>query len=139
MPLNEFRDYSIIDMKLAYAAGLFDGEGCITPRGAKQYYLLRITLVNTFEAPVDFMVNLFGGYTSVSERVGCRPLHQWGITGMKAAEVLEKLLPYLIMKKERAILGIELGCLPFDSMRRREIASRIKELNHEVGGGEHST
>jgi len=125
-------DYSILDMKHAYIAGFFDGEGCIGVYiHDKRYSTIQtmIKLDNTNKTPLQFVANMFGGLiherTIYSERH--KPCYTWKVTGVKAASILKDLLPYLLVKRERAALGIE--CTFASKERRIEIFNKMCELN----------
>ena len=99
--------------KLAYMAGFIDGEGCI--RASGNYLNLSMHVSNTVKAPLLFMQEVFGGsvrgYGSPkklpSGKMNKRA-YLWVICGESAAKALLALLPYLIVKKQEAILGIAL-------------------------------
>lgn len=120
-------DYTVMDMKFAYIAGFFDGEGCI--HVIKPRLNLRLSASNTDQHPLNFMCEILGGSVNKkSESCGNRKAcYQWLCNGVMASEALEKLLPYLIVKKERALLCIE---LPYATKRKRkEVAGKMTILN----------
>lgn len=101
----------------AYLAGLMDGEGSISlarsfakrTRGRYVYPLVRIA--NTDKPMIDWIIQRipFGAlqYRSrMNER--CKNVYHIGWASSEAIEVLELILPYLITKKERAIIVIDL-------------------------------
>jgi len=120
--------YTIGDKELAYIAGFFDGEGCI--RGTKQG-TLSIGAVNTDVAPLKFIEGIFGGsiYEQPADTVRKSVFH-WRIGGMKAAVILKFLLPYFIVKKEQAILGIELASTS-DKWRKVRIVAKLGALKRD--------
>lgn len=118
---------------LAYAAGFFDGEGCVRvsmPWKGRKPRLI-IVASNTDETNIQFLVDTIGGTfrkNSSSKRPNMKPVHCWTAYGVEAAMILSQLLPYLINKKERAELGIE--CVTTTSNERRlEIAKEMQKLN----------
>jgi len=134
---------------LAYAAGIIDGEGCIYAR----VHLMQSGRINTIiqllvnmcsESVVSWLAKMFGGeiyvYKPVSGKV--RTKFTWKISGRNVGVVLQALSPYLIEKKQRAALAIELselirkssprrqqGVSESELCRRREIAMTIKSFN----------
>lgn len=129
----EIRDYNVIDMRLAYIAGFFDGEGSITIQD-KRYYNFMIRACNNVEEPIRFMHEVLGGNVFVKKPTKTRSLSfVWQCSGLPAAEVLEKLLPYLTVKRRLAHLGIALACAPVG--QREDIANRIFEINRQGGKG----
>ena len=104
----------IEDTQLAYIAGLLDGEGCIKTTG-KGY--LQIDIGNTYEDALQFVKSILGGYIYTIKApmqvyqgaiIHRKVYYRWVLCGKGAAEVLALLLPYLIIKKEQAVLGIKL-------------------------------
>ena len=103
--------------ELAWAAGFFDGEGCIhigrlTARGHTNYQLI-IRVSQRTREPVDEFQRLFGGFVSTT-RASSHP-HKtqwlWGCSNAQAGKVLAQLLPFLIVKKSQAELAVEFQAL----------------------------
>lgn len=98
--------------ELAYIAGFFDGEGCI--RANTKTSSLMIAASNTVKAPIEFIKKVFGG--AIYERkylredtLSIKVVYRWVMQSEPAVEVLEMLLPYLIVKRKQAMLGIQLA------------------------------
>lgn len=106
---------------LAYAAGLFDGEGCISIRKTKKgYYTVSCQISMTADLPVQFMVKNFGG--SLSKRYfrkdnTRKPQRVWAVHGRACEEFLEQVLLCLRVKWYEAILALIL-CSSFKSTIR---------------------
>jgi hypothetical protein len=131
--------------ELAYLAGFFDGEGSIYFNSQRkgQPGSLRIAIVQISPEPLLLMSKVFGGNVRgpYSQRsVNQSPYYQWSAYGVKAAETLGALLPWLLLKKEQAVVGIE-GQEYFEStkapryrrvlaitQKRLEFAARLKSL-----------
>ena len=99
---------------VAYAAGLFDGEGCIAIRKMKQKnsrYCFSLTCVvnMTDPRPVRALMEHFG-YGTVSQGqahpIYRRPI-RWTIVCQTAADFLRQVQPYLLVKREEAALALE--------------------------------
>ncbi len=141
--------FSIVtDTKLAYAAGIIDGEGSIGAytRGSKQgrgSLCLQLTVANTDIRMLVFLSELWGGKVSTLNRKHMkRQLYEWSRVGRECGCVLQDVLPYLIVKKEQAELAVEFansiqfGCgkgrsyiLSDETIERRhEIALELKQL-----------
>lgn len=99
----------------AYVAGIFDGEGSIgivvhkKSYGARRYPRPHVTIVNTNKQLLDFIHNTFGGQKVASRPPtdgvvkGNLPLYTWTIgSHIDVAAFLEMILPYLIVKREKA-------------------------------------
>ena len=109
------------EVELAYAAGIIDGEGSISltwnasrlvkdgsrPSTAPMLYL---QMSNTHRGVLDWFVQTFGVGTIIVAYRPKRPTHRtaygWRVRNRGACAVLEMLLPYLIIKRPQAELGI---------------------------------
>jgi hypothetical protein len=95
---------------LIWAAGFFDGEGCIGVSRNKKgklcvYYSIQITAFQNVRAPLDVLHQLFGGtirYSATHSTGGW----VWQLSGRALKTALEKMLPFLIVKREQAQIGI---------------------------------
>lgn len=99
-------------LQLAYIAGLFDGEGSIIlyDRGYGGRLQLRATVSNTFEGVMDWLVQVLRTGTVVRHvhpvETGYKDSLTWQCYGQNAVKLLTLLLPWLIIKKERAVYAI---------------------------------
>lgn len=103
------------ETEVAYVAGLFDGEGCVSihfkteTRNGKGYHQMHVRISNTHEGVLLWVQERFGGnlYNSLpGGKGGHRPgfVLQW--SNKSISPFLELLLPYLIVKREAAEIGI---------------------------------
>jgi len=106
---------SITLTDLAYLAGLFDGEGNITitqshPTTSPGSFILRVTLVNTNRAVLEWARELLGGAiyakTPKADQCGKLACFRWLTERDRAAVVLAALLPYLRIKRDEATIAI---------------------------------
>jgi len=99
---------------LAYLAGMIDGDGHITitrsTRGGRDYFGAQVGIAGTRREPHDLAAALFGGKVSCHQPANPehRPQFQWQRMGKAAVPVIEGVLPYLLVKKEHAMLALEL-------------------------------
>lgn len=104
MPLKE---------DMAYIAGLFDGEGSVGASRSRAAMNLRvyIQIAMCDRVPVDFVASVLGGKVSeLKRRTGSgKAVYQWALHCNKAADALEKIIPYLRLKKERAESAVKLA------------------------------
>jgi hypothetical protein len=103
------KDFKMIDER--YAAGFLDGEGCI--RASRN---IRVIVAGCFKPEIlRSFQSRWGGNISLykGRKANCRDGMRWEVTGLKAAEFLNDVLPHLIEKREQAVLAIQ-----YDSMRR---------------------
>jgi len=114
----------------AYIAGFFDGEGSISIARTGKYYSLRIVISNTNIEPLTFIKNILGGniHAALPKNVKHKRYYNWYKCGKHAAEVLEILLPFLIVKRERAILAIEYN-LSLDKWHKAQLINELSALN----------
>lgn len=100
--------------KIAYLAGLIDGEGSIgihesKPRKNCGYpygrFDLRLSILNTDSRLMAWLKSNFGGWIWTSQKRQ-NPIHKleqhWRLHADKASSLLEVCLPFLIVKAEQA-------------------------------------
>lgn len=107
--------------RLAWAAGFIDGDGFITIQNRKSVVngktysgtYLRVGACQAMEAPLKELQTLFGGSirpkNSGPNREGYnrKPQWIWALSTQQAADAIQQLLPFLIHKREVALLAIE--------------------------------
>lgn len=100
---------------LAYLAGLFDAEGCVTVGLLKQkarrqpLHRLFCKISMTDRAGPEMFLARFGGEIQKPERrKGRQPMHRWRIDANKAADFLEEIRPFMRIKHQQADLALEL-------------------------------
>lgn len=102
----------------AYMAGIVDGEGTLIITKAKRpenrsgcRFLPMLIITNTNKDVLDFFVEKtgYGKVTprkeSTKERFGWKTnkqAYRWSVKHSQVKEVIEKILPYLIIKKKQA-------------------------------------
>ena len=101
---------------LAWAAGIFDGEGSLaikrTKRAGIVHYQIWVTVGMSDRIENENALNLlkdcFGGNMCRIKPIGNRiGAISWTIVSRQAMECLTKILPYLVIKKRQAELLIE--------------------------------
>jgi hypothetical protein len=102
----------VTDAEAAYAAGLFDGEGCIhiapyVKRG-RDYHRLYVIITNTYLPVVKWAQSRWGGYL---QQVEASPQRNKAAFHLRFCEgyaepFLRAILPYLIVKKAQAQIGL---------------------------------
>jgi hypothetical protein len=135
-----------VDTDIAWAAGFLDGEGHFGARfrsGGRTSLGVELTASQTHKAPIDKLVEIFGGAVhEVSKKTTTgRTTWQWTIaSGKRLREVLPLLIPYLTTKKQEAEILLELSntfltsrshggrmpCTPEMTERRKEMISNLK-------------
>lgn len=94
-----------------YVAGLFDGEGSVgIYRNGQGKYHLRTQLTQNHtpasERLAKGLVSTYGGHYSVQLSVSRTPYFNWQLSTEVALRFLERVYPYLILKKQQAELAI---------------------------------
>jgi hypothetical protein len=95
---------------VAYLAGLFDGEGCITENGQGHY----VAQIGMTDETVIRWVAQVGGTVRIEDgpnRGNRKPLYRWRLTAANDVQAfLRAIHPYLIVKQaaaENAIVAID--------------------------------
>lgn len=110
--------YSQRELDLARLAAFVDGEGSIllgkaTQGKRAQGYRLRITVVNTDVRMPMWCKEAFGGSVRANRKEpdsGKRlTLWMWCVSHKTATDLLKELLPFFIIKREQAEIGIAFG------------------------------
>lgn len=96
---------AMTEKNAAYFAGFFDGEGCIH---IDNKHRLSITVSNTNERVIEMFSTIIGGTVKIRSRRNSkqRDITRWAVSGQRAMMFLEKMLPYLVVKREEAELAI---------------------------------
>jgi hypothetical protein len=134
----------------AYAAGLIDGEGCITISqcGGGRWFAVRIDVGMSAKALplLERMQKRYGGSIRKTRARSRKweAAFAWGIFGFKAASFLALMLPSLVLKEKQARLALRLqeiidglekrangNAIWTDDARRRAtmIHAAVKKLN----------
>ena len=110
---------------LAYIAGILDGEGSVTVK-VKAYkshvlHTLKVIITNTSSELIDYISIRIPGITSSYQPKNRRHKVVYTLCwhGSYAADVLELLLPYLVVKRDVALVGLEMWDECFASRERK--------------------
>jgi hypothetical protein len=135
---------------LAYAAGIFDGEGSvgirlIKKKGATEakYHSVTVSITSTDTALTDWLQCHFGGRVNQNHRENAdrnyKDAWKWLLLARHAAAFLEAIRPYLIVKAHQARVALELRDLvgagratpvtPELFARREALRLELKALN----------
>lgn len=107
--------------QLAWAAGFIDGDGFITIQNRNTKYkdklytgtYLRIGACQANLKPLEMLQSIFGG--SIREKNSGPNPHNynrkqqwvWTLSTQQAVEALQQMIPYLVHKREVALIAIE--------------------------------
>lgn len=100
---------------IIYFAGIFDGEGSmmieLQSKNAVRkydYFSLRVVVTNTNLELIQWLKTNFGGNIGTRPQIQGRKItYDWKIYSKDAANIIKSALPYLIIKKQRALVFIE--------------------------------
>jgi hypothetical protein len=137
--------------KFIYAAGLFDGEGCVKPYSAQaksrkvRNFVYELALANNDHRVCEFMKSLFGGTISYYPTSSGKVQARWRITGEASSAAAAAMIPYSISKKSQLRLFLKLRGMiqanrhgPGQRLSNRErqqrqtIIDEIKQAKREV-------
>lgn len=122
---------------LQYLAGFIDGEGSISvnlsknPKGRRRWYL-RMTCHQVNPAPLELLINTFGGSLRYSRRTATqRPIHEWAISSNEAYSAIKRLRPYLIVKAKEADLAMKFQELLWSRKNDKTLLTEDEERERE--------
>lgn len=103
---------------LIYIAALLDGEGWISAARRRRkdrqqggMYVLTVGIVNTHEPTIRYLHGLLGGSLIRTHKERMRVLWRWQVQQGIARDFLRHVLPFMRIKREQALLAIELWAL----------------------------
>ena len=136
------------ERQYAWAAGFFDGEGCVSLHTAKkdQFTCLRIILVQKDIRPLEYFRDVFQRDEKINHVYRHNRRHVYFrlvISGQRAAGVLRCMLPYLVLKRDVAEVALEfqssvdehrlkygkVGMPPSVKQERQAFVEQVKWLN----------
>lgn len=120
----------MLETEKAWMAGLLDGEGSISCRWPKRSNV-SVELSMTHAPTLEKVQSLFPGLI-VSKRnngYGRKMLFRWRADTNRSKEVLTALLPYLVTKREQAILALKLCERPSIKPFKDMWALALRSLN----------
>lgn len=108
---------AIKEVDLAYAAGLFDGEGSVgvcwrvqAKKSTMKTYAVKASVAMIDQPTILWLVATFGGhYDQTCKTKSGNIIHRWTLHARKAADFLELISPYLKLKQDRAEAAIKLA------------------------------
>lgn len=101
------------DLDLCYLAGFFDGEGCVVltrrmnrkGKWARSFSLVaQVTQKGRYFVVLERFQRRWGGYFKYDRR---SDVVQWQCVTAAAARALTDMLPYLLVKREKAVIVLE--------------------------------
>jgi hypothetical protein len=142
--LKQCNELSVADA--AYIAGLVDGDGCLTASVGKSRnsivvnYKLIVSMCD--ESVIEWLreITNVGSITGQNRinQPNWKHLHRYECSGQQLNSILEKILPYLKLKRSQALLLQEIGSLKKNKLgwgvdrnieRQIEISQLIQKMN----------
>jgi LAGLIDADG endonuclease len=119
---------------LAYAAGYIDGDGCFSIRKqsikSRHKFSATFLVISTSKETMEWFKKIFGGnILQKGSRQGHKPCYHFCVTGRKSAFIRE-LIPYLVEKKEEALL-YRAFCSTDDFLAREAYIYDMHKQKHE--------
>ena len=96
----------------SYIAGLIDSDGCIQimkrKSQSKDQYSLRLSLSQVTDIVPNWLLSKVGGRIDIVKTYNrdIKNTFRWSIDSVKAKDILQACLPFLVLKQERAMVGI---------------------------------
>lgn len=102
--------------ELAYIAGIFDGEGCFYiyrkagGSGKAKSYRSAAKANNTHLPLMEWLASKLGGRINARtpKQTGYKTIYQLCVEGPRLVELVDSLLPYMIVKNEQALVAKEM-------------------------------
>lgn len=107
-------DKTLVAEELAWLAGFFDAEGCVSIIKFKRKngvgYRLKVSVSNTNRSVLEYIISKFASGGKIADHKDLRgnrkENHEFYIYGNSAKDFLKFILPYLIVKKEQAVYAL---------------------------------
>lgn len=110
-------------MKDQYFSGFFDADGTVQiKRNNKKWFELVCLVYNTNREVLELFQNEFGGKIYLAHHYperGWKDCWRWTVAARKAERFIKRVAPYLVVKRERALLGIKFESLVVGDKRVR--------------------
>jgi len=120
------------ELDIAYAAGLFDGEGCIGVYHYRDKYKFNMTLCMRTPYGPQLFKETFGGHVEIVWRTtkgARRHYFLWRATHRQALAALRLLLPHLLEKRDQADRAIRFQ--EIKDTKRRIRRAKVTDAHYE--------
>lgn len=116
----------------AYLAGIIDGEGCIgvSRTSYNRGLQLELAIGNTDVRLMDWLLDKVGigwKYVYQPKMPRAKLSYRWAVSGGAAAMLLVQVLPYLVIKRDQALLAMEFQSLCPGRGRNTTIEARQRQ------------
>jgi hypothetical protein len=128
---------------LAWAAGFFDGEGCVfvSERKNQTLYQLFTTVTQQDPAALHLLKQRFGGNVtpdktassdSYNRKKGATLVWRWKATSVEAKEFLQAISPYVVVKAEQVRAALEFPEVGVYFCRQRPMPEEVRSARRNV-------
>ena len=126
-----------IDHRLAWLAGIIDGEGTINViKSGTGRFQVEVSVSQVNPLPLKFITDRFGGnlyVRTIPNRPRNKPIWKLAYTSKNFDRFISRILPYLVLKKEKALIAIEMRKLLESTKCERNIPiNEIEKRNNLV-------
>ena len=134
-------EYSMDEVKLAYAAGIIDGKGCVSltickrPNITSRYECaLKVAVTMTDRGVPQWLKNTFGGSLSIHlpAKPGYREYYSWMIESRQAVKFLGDILPWLRIKIPQTKLAFQFQELKSSGEYERQLLKPQEAYRKEL-------
>lgn len=95
------------EVELAWCAGIFDGEGTVgVYTNGHGKYVLRCSVMAADLIMLTTLQDRLGGSVRPVNNKRNKPLYSWALGPRATVEVLQALLPYLVVKASQAMIAM---------------------------------
>jgi hypothetical protein len=147
-PLTDLPPEHTREQWLIWAAGFFDGEGCIgiyKNSSSHDRHTLEIATAQVDTRPLYIMQALFGGRLTTHGQQTKRPVFYWKASSAQAAKAVSEMQPYLVVKREQAECAIRFAAtmttnhiitpaIAEEREAMRERVGTLKRLSYSLDG-----
>ncbi len=99
------------DLGIAWAAGIFEGEGCITLHSGHPYILIDMTDKDVLDRFLEiFPIGTIRGPYTHKNKEHHKPRWRFDAFGTKALPIIEKIYPYLLSRRKQKVDEVLAQC-----------------------------
>lgn len=120
------------DVDAAYIAGFVDGEGTINVlKTSTGRFQVEFSVAQISPLPLKFITDRFGGIfyeRTVPNRPNSKPIWKLAYTAKNFDVFIERIYPFLVLKKEKALIAMEMRKILKSSKYKRNISEKENDL-----------
>lgn len=131
------------DIFLAWAAGFFDGEGCVlvNHRNNNKFHILFTTITQQDPTALHLIKQRFGGNVTPDKKAasnsfvrknGPTLVWRWKAVSFKAQEFLKAIEPYSIVKAEQVRVALEFPSVGVKFCNKKPMPEEVRVKREQV-------